>query len=151
GSKFWNWQASTFTAISGAATDLTPTLNTGVYSYTTSYFQINTGTGAWENGRSYVVHELATDKAGNTNDIAHAAFTFDIKAPTATIQIPLSGLPGIKNLPSISGIATDDHTNNMVNIAIYSPTDGAWFDGSGFNVTQSTPYFVATSTSVNAT
>src|SRR5439155_10474896 len=84
GSKFWNWQTSSFTVLSGAATDLVPTLNAGVWSYTTDYFQINTGTGAWENGRSYVVHEIAGDKAGNSNDIVHAAFTFDITAPTAT-------------------------------------------------------------------
>ena len=36
-------------------------------------------------------------------------------------------------------------------VAIYSPVDGAWFDGLGFNVTQSTPYFLSTSTSSSAT
>src|SRR5205823_2247682 len=77
--QFWNYQASTFTAAAVGATDLTPTL-TSVWTYTTDYFRINTGTGAWENGRSYVVHEVITDKAGNSTDLSHAAFTFDITA-----------------------------------------------------------------------
>src|SRR5262249_10635891 len=85
---YWNWQTSTFTALSGASTDLTPSLSGGLYSYTTDYFQVSTGTGTWQRDKAYVVHEVVADKAGNTTDIAHAAFTFDLGIPTATIVMP---------------------------------------------------------------
>src|SRR6185312_8751670 len=32
--KFWNWQSSTFTALSGSATDLSATFGSGLWSYT---------------------------------------------------------------------------------------------------------------------
>ena len=150
--KLWNWQTSTFTVISGAATDLTAAFNAGAWSYTTDYFQINTGTGAWQNGHPYIVHEIMTDLAGNTNDFVHPTFTFDIAAPTATIVVPQNGLAGIKTLPVISGTAADNNANVNVKVALYSPTDGRWYDGSGFNVAQSTPNFLPVTTlSPNAT
>ena len=130
------------------------TVNQGgnLYTYTTDYFQINTGTGAFENGRSYVVHEVMTDKAGNTFSNVHAAFTYDVLAPTSTIQSPLNGLSAIKSLPSMSGIASDNFANNNVQVAIYGYTEGAWFDGVGFNVPQTTPSYVnVTSTNSTAT
>ena len=123
-----------------------------LWTYTTAYFQINTGTGAWENGKSYVVHEVMTDKAGNTFDNVHAAFTYDIMAPTSTIQVPQNGLPGVRSLPSLSGIVADNFVSSNVQVAIYDPIGVAWFDGSGFNVVQSTPnYLNVTSLSSNAT
>ena len=150
--QYWNWQASTFTAPTPPSTDLTATHVSGnLWSYTTDYFLINTGTGAWENNRFYSVHQVATDLAGNQTDQGQTAFTFDIVSPTATIVVPANGLTAIRSLPTISGTAIDNHTNSNVVVAIFSPSDQSWFDGAGFNVTQSTPYFLNTSTSTNAT
>ena len=152
--QYWNWQSSTFTAASSPATDLTATFSSPNWTYTTSYFQVNTGTGAWENDHSYVVQEVMTDTAGNGSNtpLTHAAFTFDIIAPTSTIVVPANGLTYVTNLPSISGTANDNHANASDQIAIYSPTDGGWFDGTSFSNGQSTPSFVSvTTSSSNAT
>src|SRR5262249_45192107 len=151
--KLWNWQTSTFTVASGAATDLTATLNAGVWSYTTDYFQINTGTGAWQRGRSYVVHEIVTDKAGNFSDTAHPGFTFDIGVPTATIAVPvLASTSGLTALPSISGTIQDDYVAANAQIALQRQSDGIWFDGTNFTVSQGAPNFLSvTSLSSGAT
>ena len=152
GTKFWNWQASTFTSVSSPATDLTATFSGGLWSYTTDYFQINTGTGAWENGRSYVIHEVITDKAGNQTDIAHAAFTYDIIAPTATIQTPvLASTSGIKALPVIAGIASDNYVPQNVQIAIQNQTSHLWFDGSNFTVSGAANFLPVTTLTSGAT
>ena len=132
--KLWNWQASTFTVATVGATDLVPTFNAGVWSYTTDYFQINTGTGTWEQGKGYVVHEVVTDKAGNFSDTAHPGFTFDITAPTATVAIPvLASTPAITSLPSISGATLDNFVASNVQIALQrQASSGLWFDGFQF-------------------
>ncbi len=151
GGKFWNWQSSTFTALSGAATDLTASFGGGLWTYTTDYFQVNTGTGAWQNGQSYTVRIIATDQAGNSNFFDQTPFTFDTVVPTATIVMPTNGLTAIRSLPISSGTATDNNLNTNVQIAIRNQT-GLWYDGSLFEINQSTPYFISmTSLSANAT
>lgn len=138
--KLWNWQASTFTASAGAATDLTATLNTGVWSYTTDYFLMNTGTGTWEHGKAYIVHEIITDKAGNQTDVAHAGFTFDIHAPTATLVVPaIVSTSGITGLASISGTTSDEYGIQYAQIGLQRQSDGRWFDGANFTVGQVAP------------
>ncbi len=127
----YNWQASTFTASAPPATDLTASPVTGnEWRYTTDYFLIATGTAAWENGRSYTVHEIVTDKAGNPVDVPHAPFTFDIVAATATVTVPQAGMAGISSLPTISGTANDGKAVASVKVAIQKlDAQGFWFDG----------------------
>ena len=144
--KYWNWQASTFTVPTLGATDLAYTSVVGsLWSYTTDYF-LSSSTGAWENGRSYTIHEVAVDKAGNQTDQAQLQFTFDIFSPTATIVVPAHNLTAIRSMPTISGTAANNLSNANVMLAIYSIADVSWYDGSGFNVNQSTPNFFAVST-----
>src|SRR5206468_545654 len=108
--QLWNWQSSTFTSASGAATDLTPIdQGGGLWTYTTDYFQINTGTVTWERNRSYAVHEIITDAAGNVTDLTQPPFTFDLTAPTATITLPIvaASTTGVTSISAISGNAND--------------------------------------------
>src|SRR5262249_14641432 len=124
--KYWNWQSSTFTAVNAPATDLTATLGAN-WTYTTTYFQNNA---AWENGRSYTIHEDMTDKAGNITDLAHAAFTFDTVVPTATITLPIvaASTTGVTSLPTISGTANDDNANGTVQLAVEDIAATLWLD-----------------------
>ena len=155
-SLLWNWQASTFTAANPLATDLPGVHGAGtLWTYTTTYFTIATGTGTWERGRSYAIHEIVTDKAGNQQTIAHDPFIFEISQPTAAIVYP-SGASQLNNLATISGTAADaaiaGDGNSKVEVAIYSFFDTAWFDNTNsFGTGGASPFWLNTSTSANAT
>jgi len=147
-SEYWNWQASTFTALSGSYTDLTANLvwddilKTGVASYTTDYFQ--TGL-AFEKDKTYTVQVYSNDKAGNLGIASEFNFTIDRSSPSAIIQIPLdANKSGMRYLPLISGTATDDKQNSQVQIAIqqWGGSPNLWFNGTGFLETQVDPYWI---------
>ena len=141
-SNFWDWTMSTFTA-SGTNIQLvappppTGTYNSGTWSYSTTTFQ--TAGATWLNGGQYEIQVFAQDLAGNQNAPTTWDFTYETTAPTATIVVPQYGLTAVNSLTISSGTALDTFQNANVKIAIYSPSDPGWFDGSGFTIIQSTP------------
>ncbi len=155
-SQYWNWQTSTFSALSGAATDLNGTNVSGnLWTYTTDYFQVNTGTGAWQNGVQYIVHEIMTDEAGNSFDNIHPSFKFDIVAPTATISVPTVAVSttGVTSLTLLSGTAVDNNGNSAmanVQVAVQRLSDGLWLDNTtNFLSGQTNPNWVQVTSLTN--
>jgi len=140
--KFWNWQTSTFTALSGGYTDLVPqTVIGGLASYTTDYFVSGA---AWEANQSYVVQFYSTDKANNLGTAAPMPFTLDISSPSSGLVVPLAANKGgIKSMPYISGTAYDFWRSTAVEVAVrrLSGTQ-RWYDGGGFNVSGAVPYWL---------
>src|SRR5262249_37649909 len=107
---FWDYQLSTFT-VASANTNLNATkqsgsFNSGLWTYTTSYFQNGA---AWVSGQQYTVTLVAKDKAGNNNAVTTQNFTYDISQPTATILNPQAGLNGLSGLTTLSGTAEDEN------------------------------------------
>ncbi|PIU17721.1 MAG: hypothetical protein COT18_12525, partial [Elusimicrobia bacterium CG08_land_8_20_14_0_20_59_10] len=140
-SKYWNWQASTFTVLSYPYTDLAPAINAGIASYTTDYFL--TGA-AWEADKAYTVEFQSTDKAGNTGIAGEVAFTLDIASPTAGIAVPYDANGGgLRSLGSISGTAYDAWRSTAVEVAIRRLTGTPrWFGGATFSGTGETPLWL---------
>ncbi|KAF0127252.1 MAG: hypothetical protein FD189_320, partial [Elusimicrobia bacterium] len=143
--QYWNWKTSTFTALSGADTDLLPILDAGLYKYTTGFF--STGA-AFETDKSYVAQFFAVDKAGNLGFAAEKNFTMDRSSPTARLLIPVDAdNSGMRSLPAISGTAADNHRNNAVQVAIqkWAGATLVWYDGAGFTLTQTNPNWITVS------
>ncbi|MDP2864769.1 MAG: Ig-like domain repeat protein, partial [Elusimicrobiota bacterium] len=143
--EYWNWQAATFTALSGQYTDLPASINAGVADYTTDYFK--TGQ-AWEADKGYTVQLYLLDKAGNSGSAAEINFTIDRSSPTAVVVVPYdANKKGLRNLPSLSGTAADNRQNDDVRIAFqkWDGTNNLWygFDGTSWDFNQSGAYWIS--------
>ncbi|MDT8286528.1 MAG: hypothetical protein RQ748_05405, partial [Elusimicrobiales bacterium] len=138
--QYWDWKLSTFTA-AGTDTELAASINAGIASYTTDYFQAGL---AWQTDRSYEVQLFATDKAGNLGSSPVASFTIDRSSPTARILVPSdANARGIRSISSLLGTAFDNWGNSNVEIAIQQwGSPRLWFDGSDFLEPGDSPYFI---------
>jgi hypothetical protein len=90
-------------------------------------------------GKSYLIVSRSSDVVGNSEFASNTApagagttITYDTSAPTATITVPVAGLPGVKSLSTISGTANDDVGVANVKVSIQQQ-DGTWYDGDGFD------------------
>jgi hypothetical protein len=130
--EYWNWQASTFTALSGAYTDLTAGVAAGLATYTTDYFANGR---AWEPNKTYVVQLFSTDKAGNLGTASEQTFTLDVSSPSSRLLVPLiAAKNGIKTMSYISGTAYDAWRSTAVEVAIRRLSGTPrWYNGAGFN------------------
>ena len=131
--QYWNWQASTFTALTPTYTDLnTSPPSGGVTAYTTDYFQNNA---AWEADHSYTAQFFATDKAGNLGTASEVDFTFDISSPSTRILQPFdANKKGVSSLAAITGTASDNNNgrNSAVSIAVRKDAGtSVWYKHAG--------------------
>ncbi|MEW5906446.1 MAG: hypothetical protein AB1734_06660, partial [Elusimicrobiota bacterium] len=139
--EYWNWRASTFTALSGGDTDLTAVISAGIASYTTDFFR--TGQ-AWERDRSYIAQFSAFDQAGNEGAATEQTFTIDRSSPVARIVVPYDAdNSGMRQITALSGTAADNWGNASVQVAVEKWIGGLvyYFNGSSYDT--GGPYWLA--------